>query len=112
MMQEVTEYHPDGDYEKRECVIDEPEGYELFRLTLIDTQRHSHQGKWNKVRQFGVWGANAYFGQGNGVLVREDLAKRMFPVMSLPRTHVSYDEWLKARGLFWSEGRRGEPEAS
>ncbi len=96
MMQELTEYHPAGDYDNCQHIIDEPPGYEIFRTRLVDTRRQSHQGKWNKVRGRGGWEEHAYFGQGNGVLVRKELAERMFPVMALPASGVSYREWAEA----------------
>lgn len=92
-LQEITEYSEKGDYKKPENIIDIPIDYKYFHTILIDTRRHSHQGKWNKVRDKGGWPDNAHFGQGNAFLVHKDIS--MFPVWSLPSVNTSYKDWLE-----------------
>lgn len=93
-LQEITEYSEKGDYNDPEKVIDIPDGYRYFPTILINTRRHSHQGKWNKVRKNGGWPDTAYFGQGNAFLVHKDVS--IFPVWSLPAVGASYEDWLEA----------------
>lgn len=93
-LQEVVEYHPDGNIQKRESVIDPPADYHYFPFMLIDTLRHSHQGKWNKVRKVGGWSENAFFAQGNAIMVKKDLP--LFPLWSLPALNQDHRKWLKA----------------
>ena len=97
-LQEVIKYQVDGIQENAEGIIEEDtiDEYTLHEVMLIDTNRHSHQGKWNKVIIKGGWDHNAFFAQGNAILVRKDIKKQMFPIMSLPGYGISYSDWLKA----------------
>src|SRR2546430_813888 len=47
-LQEVVEYQAEGRVKDRQSIIDPPPDYHYFPYMLIDTLRHSHQGKWNK----------------------------------------------------------------
>ena len=91
-LQEVVEYQGGGRVEERESVIDPPDNYHYFPFMLIDTLRHSHQGKWNKVRKVGGWPESAFFAQGNAILVRKDLP--IFPLWSLPSLSQDYNKWV------------------
>lgn len=93
-LQEITVYDPNGDSQNAKSVIDQPERYEIFPTILLDSRVHAHQGKWDKVRQLGNWRREAFFGQGNAILVRKDILHQMFPVWSLPTPGTSYDDWL------------------
>jgi hypothetical protein len=92
-LQEVVEYQADGHVQDRDSVIDPPKDYHYFPFMLIDTLRHSHQGKWNKVRKAGGWPDNAFFAQGNAILVKKDLP--LFPLWSLPALHQDHRKWVK-----------------
>jgi endonuclease/exonuclease/phosphatase family metal-dependent hydrolase len=98
-LQEYVEFEAGGKYDDRKRAVDRPRNYELIENILIDTRRHSHQGKWDKVRRLGGWNESAYFGQGNAFFVHERM--RRFPIFSLPRTHISYNEW-RSRGKEYS----------
>jgi len=91
-LQEVVEYQADGRVEKKESVIDPPDGYHYYPLMLIDTLRHSHQGKWKKVREVGEWPEEAFFAQGNAILIRQDLPH--FPLWSLPALGQNHEGWV------------------
>lgn len=97
-IQEIAEYEEGGNYQRRKNVLGIPheKNYSFFSNILIDTRRHSHQGKWNKVRKLGGWSDNAYFGQGNAFLISTRLRK--FPIFSLPAASVTYNEWLAGGG--------------
>ena len=95
-LQEVIQFHKKGDHTKPKYGMTVPKGYEIFPFMLIDNRRHSHQGKWDKVRTSGEWDQHTFFAQGNAILVREDFKHQMFPVWSLPAAGVTYDEWLKS----------------
>lgn len=94
-LQEFTEYHPEGLHNQAESIVDQSrfEDYELYPFVLIDTVRHSAQGKWYKVRELGEWEAEAYFGQGNAIMVHRKIVPFTFPVWSLPAKNVTYDKW-------------------
>jgi len=94
-LQEITEYADDGVIEHAERVIDIPEGFSYFPSILVDTRRHSHQGKWDNVRKKGGWSKGAYFGQGNAILVRNDI--KVFPVWSLPDVGIGFEQWQHAK---------------
>jgi len=106
-MQEVTWFDERGDFENPKCVIEEAtvKDYEFTTLTtkLIDTRRHSHQGKWNKIAIQGGWEGEPFLAQGNAMLVHKDVKSQMFPIMSLPKSNVLYSQWLASK-----EGSRKE----
>jgi endonuclease/exonuclease/phosphatase family metal-dependent hydrolase len=91
-LQEVVEYEPRGYDKDRGSVIDPPADYHYFPFMLIDTIRHSHQGKWNKVREIGEWSESAFLAQGNAILVRKDLP--LFPLWSLPALNQDHKRWV------------------
>jgi len=91
-LQEVVEYQAEGRVQDRESVIDPPDDYYYFPFMLIDTLRHSHQGKWNKVRKVGGWPDDAFFAQGNAILVKKDLP--LFPLWSLPCLNQDHERWV------------------
>ena len=72
-LQEIVRYEPDGVVANAVDVVDLEGigrlGYHYWPRWLIDTERHGHQGKWNKVRKQGEWDECAYFAQGNALLV-------------------------------------------
>src|SRR5260221_1350331 len=45
-LQEIVCYESGGKKENAIDVLKRPEGYDFFPHWLIDTERHSHQGKW------------------------------------------------------------------
>jgi len=98
-LQEIVEYEENGVYKKPESVLPVPfKDYDFYPSILIDTRRHSHQGKWDKVRKLGGWRKkNVYFGQGNGILIKKGLNK--FPLFSLPTAKLSYRKWRTDDGL-------------
>ena len=81
-LQEVVRYEENGDEPHSQQIIDVPDNYENFSLWLIDTQHHSHQGKWDKVREEGEWTEDAFFAQGNSILIRKTIP--YFPIYGLP----------------------------
>ena len=97
-LQEVTMYEEHGNKKNAECIIKPTTiiDYDLIDYMLIDTERHSHQGKWNKIIEKGGWDRDAFFAQGNAILVRKDITEQMHPIMSLPGHGVTYTKWLDA----------------
>jgi endonuclease/exonuclease/phosphatase family metal-dependent hydrolase len=85
-LQEVVSYEEHGNAHQAQQVIDVPANYEYFHIWLIDTQHHSHQGKWDKVREEGEWNENAFFAQGNAILIRKSIS--FCPVYGLPDAGV------------------------
>lgn len=81
-LQEVVRYEENGNEPQALHVIDVPKSYEYFPLWLIDTQHHSHQGKWDKVREEGEWAENAFFAQGNAILISKSIS--YCPIYGLP----------------------------
>ena len=73
-LQEVCRYEPDGNEKTAHHVIDKPKEYDYFPHWLIDTQHHSATGKWDKVRAEGEWSDQAFFAQGNAILIKRDRA--------------------------------------
>lgn len=103
-IQEVVEYERYGDTDNVRRIIDDDciSSYDYLYSPLIDTERHSHQGKWHKTRANGVWHCSApdwnctkkpcgedpgecrkvYFAQGNATLIRRDCPS--YPIWELP----------------------------
>jgi endonuclease/exonuclease/phosphatase family metal-dependent hydrolase len=97
-LQEIVEFEANGDAARAQCILNKHEGYDYFPNILIDTLRHSHQGKWNKVRTQGEWtNPNAYFAQGNAFLVSKHLKR--FPLFSLPKANLSFAQWRELGGM-------------
>lgn len=94
-LQEFTQFAETGNANDATDVVECPDGYLRYVVPLIDTDRHSHQGKWNKVRKKGKWKPETYFSQGNAIFVRKDLA--VFPVWSLPSCGVAFERWRDER---------------
>ena len=92
-LQEVVQFQGD---KGKEFIIDVPTGYHYFPHMLIDTIRHSHPRKWNKVRRKGEWPDAAFFAQGNAVLIRKD--QFHFPILALPATNQDHDKWVHPKG--------------
>jgi endonuclease/exonuclease/phosphatase family metal-dependent hydrolase len=86
-LQEVVRYEAAGKRDIADNVLRPPEGYDYFPHWLVDTDRHSHQGKWNKVREQGEWSNEAFFAQGNAILVRKDIPH--FRIYDLPDVEVT-----------------------
>ena len=103
-LQEVVQYHESGNTQKARDVIDCPEDYFFYPFWLIDTHRHSAQGKWDKVRENGDWPPAAYFAQGNAILVRKDVG--LFPIWSLPDVNVLRDD--AQLPAFYRQGEPGQ----
>jgi Metal-dependent hydrolase len=118
MLQEVVRYHPEGDQSRAEHVIDIPDGYDYYTLPLIDTVHHSHQGKWDKVRTKGRWSKEAFFSQGNAILVNTMIPH--FHVFRLPAIDQPTNSFKDAdpmetvkleSGLYFGD-RNTEPRAA
>ena len=95
-LQEVAQFEEKGDYKQPKYVFSIPTDYEIIPTILIDTRRHSHQGKWNIVRNQGEWDTSVispFFGQGNAFLVHKNIKNYMFPMMALPKAGVTFSEW-------------------
>ena len=117
-MQEVVAYSAGGDESEAEHVVKTPDGYHYFPLWLIDTKRHSHQGKWNKVRRLGEWPRDAYFAQGNAILVDKRVPwVHIFglPPLGVPATEFPSSGLVEAvkleSGLYFGD-RNSEPRAA
>jgi endonuclease/exonuclease/phosphatase family metal-dependent hydrolase len=117
-LQEVVRYDENGDKARAQHVIDVPDDYEYFPLWLIDTQHHSHQGKWDKVREIGEWTDDAFYAQGNAILIRKNIP--YFPIYGLPAvgqrhsTSVIRDriEVVKLESGLYFGDRNTEPRAA
>jgi endonuclease/exonuclease/phosphatase family protein len=94
-LQEFTQFAENGMREDAIDVVRCPKGYKPYLLRLIDTDRHSHQGKWSNVREKGGWPLQTYFSQGNAIFVREDVS--VFPVWSLPSCGATFVNWRNER---------------
>lgn len=94
-LQEFTQFATSGRQEDAIDVVTCPTGYIRYPICLIDTDRHSHQGKWNNVRDKGKWPPQTYFSQGNAIFVRSDVS--VFPVWSLPSCEVTFEAWRNER---------------
>ena len=112
-LQEVVEYNKPNEYKKN--IINPPSGYVYSPCILIDTERHPYVSKWRKVQQKGNWPDGSYFGQGNGMLWREDSLH--FPVWSLPKIGILPDsnphvhDGILMSGLYFGD-RNTEPRAA
>ncbi len=69
-VQEIVRYEEDGLVQE---LVAPPEGYCYQSSIAIDTVRQNHPVKWQSIRKTGKWPADAYLGQGNGVLWREGI---------------------------------------
>jgi hypothetical protein len=115
-LQEIVEYARPGELDT--SLIDPPAGYTFSPSILIDSRRHPYVAKWQNAARSGGWPYNTYFGQGLGVLWRDDLAGfRHFPVWSVPgptaqpdgKSHV--EEVILMSGLYFGD-RDTEPRAA
>lgn len=78
-LQEVVQYRDsNGDLID---LIDPPDKYNYYSFPLIDTDRLSFKGKWNKIRRNGGWSPETFFAQGNAILHHKNVAH--VPVCSL-----------------------------
>ena len=97
-MQEVVQYEKEGKSDHPEDLFPNDFfsnlGYRYHFFPLIDTQKHSAQAKWNKIKsgKNSGWDDKAYFAQGNAILVRDDVP--LFPVWSVPKLGISLDEYF------------------
>ena len=98
-LQEVVRYEPHCHLPAAKDVIDPPGGYRWIPFWLIDTIKHGARGKWDKVRKNGGWPRNAFFAQGNAVLIREtdpiEDGIAYYPVLALPERHQSRDRFRR-----------------
>lgn len=62
-------------------IIDPPTSYNYYSFPLIDSDRLSSKGKWDKVKHLGGWRRSTFFAQGNAFLLRKDVPH--FPVWDL-----------------------------
>jgi endonuclease/exonuclease/phosphatase family metal-dependent hydrolase len=115
-LQEVCRYE-DGKDRNPHHVIDAVKDYEYFPHWLIDTQHHSATGKWDKVRAMGEWAGQAFFAQGNAILIKKNIPHfRPFdlpaigqePDVSLPRDRI---EVVKLESGLYLGDRNTEPRA-
>jgi len=90
-LQEVVQYQA-SKQECREEVMIPPDNYYYFPHWLIDTDRHSAQGKWTKVRKAGGWSNEAFFAQGNAILIRKDIPH--FRLYDLPDIQTTVHDIL------------------
>ena len=107
-LQEVVQFHEEGDSQNPKNIFDdgffENLGYRFHFFRLIDTQKFSAQAKWHKIIKKGYWKKNAYFAQGNAILVKNDI--KLFPVWSVPKLDTDLDTYMDVRGSGDLNGRR------
>jgi endonuclease/exonuclease/phosphatase family metal-dependent hydrolase len=98
-LQEIVHYEANGDVAHSQSILDDYTGlgFDYFPHILIDTERHSHQGKWNKVRVAGEWNSNSYLAQGNAFLVGRSV--KHFPIFSLPKSRMTFSDWRAHGGV-------------
>ncbi|MCG8687610.1 MAG: endonuclease/exonuclease/phosphatase family protein [Desulfobacterales bacterium] len=99
-LQEVVQFHEDGDNKNPKNIFPESFfkelGYRFHFFPLIDTQKFSAQAKWVKIKKNGYWNQNAYFAQGNAILVKETM--NLFPVWSIPKLDIKLEKYMEFRG--------------
>ncbi len=85
-LQEIVQYRePKRDDKVHEIIDEPPEGYTYHPFVLIDTKLVSSKAKWDKVFGMTDWDKDAYFAQGNAILVKKEA--RVFPVWDLSDLH-------------------------
>lgn len=93
-LQEIVRWKEPDD-EKINDILDCPEGYRYYPIPLIDSDSLSAQEKWNKVKtlrkkvgdkvvEIVNWHPDAYFEQGNAILLRKDVPH--FPIKDLSKS--------------------------
>jgi endonuclease/exonuclease/phosphatase family metal-dependent hydrolase len=114
-VQEIVRYGRSREHAKD--VIDTPRSYRYFSFPLIDSERLSSKAKWNPVKKLGGWPDKAFFAQGNGILIRNDVVD--LPVWDLSfgakrhggvRRHFIEQVNLES-GLYFGD-RDSEPRAA
>ena len=120
-LQEVVCYEENGDAKSAIHIVDPGadylENYDYLPHWLIDTQHHSATGKWNKARKTGGWPKDAYFAQGNAILIRRTIP--YFRPFDLPAIRQSLNDKINNRiepvklesGLYLGD-RNTEPRAA
>jgi endonuclease/exonuclease/phosphatase family metal-dependent hydrolase len=102
-LQEVVQYQA-SKHTRREDVLVPPDNYYYFAHWLIDTDRHSAQGKWTKVRKAGDWSNEAFFAQGNAILIRKDMPH--FRLYDLPDVQTTVHDIASAEeAKEWDTGQ-------
>ncbi len=69
-VQEIVRYEEEGVLRE---LIEPPDGYCYQSAISIDTKRQDNPVKWTPIREAGGWTADAYLGQGNGLLWQRDI---------------------------------------
>lgn len=100
-LQEVVQYHENGDSKNAKNIFGQDFfkrlGYNFHFFPLIDTKSFSAQQKWVKIKKKGYWNQNAYFAQGNALLVKDEI--KLFPVWGIPKIGVTQEEYMALRGV-------------
>lgn len=118
-LQEVVRYDDKGREENAKEIIDKKEildKYDYYPEWLIDTHHLSAPYKWNKVKKVGKWSKDAFFAQGNAVLIRNDI--KHFPIFHLPginqipQRNRDRIECVKLESGFYFGDRNTEPRAA
>lgn len=114
-LQEVVRYNNSGDDSCADCILDEPEMYDFFFEPLIDTKHYSAPRKWNQVKERGKWSSNAFFAQGNAIMIKKDVSS--FPIFKLPKIDQKsvekvHPEIVKLTAGFYFGDRNTEPRAA
>jgi hypothetical protein len=115
-IQEAVVVHPTGS--DPIVLIDEPDGYTLLNSILIDSDRHPYVEKWQRLERDKLWPSHTYFGQGLGILWRNNKPGfHHFAIWDIPRIdkfpdgkpHV--EEVILMSGLYFGS-RDTEPRAA
>jgi endonuclease/exonuclease/phosphatase family metal-dependent hydrolase len=114
-LQEIVQYKdPNG---KIVDLIDPPGDYKYYSFPLIDTDRLSFKGKWDKVRRLGGWSPETFFAQGNAILYHKNVAH--VPVWSLlsngkfaKRDNRHYVEQVNIESGLYFGDRNTEPRSA
>lgn len=117
-LQEVVCYDDSGNAKEAKDaknILDVPENYSYYFEPLIDTQHYSAPRKWNIVKDRGEWSADAFFAQGNAIMVKKDVPS--FPIFKLPKTgqqskNIVHPEIVKLTAGFYFGDRNTEPRAA
>lgn len=100
-LQEVVQYEEYGNFNNAKNIISSSfllkKGYKFLFTKLIDTIEFSAQRKWHKIRKKNQWKPEAYFAQGNAILVRDDV--KLFPVLGIPSVQTTFDKYRKKKHI-------------
>jgi len=114
-LQEVLRYRTSS--QSVEDIIGPIQGYKYYLFPLIDSDRLSSKAKWNKVKRLGGWPPEAFFAQGNAILLRNDVPH--FPVWDLsassnrrPDVERHFIEQVNLESGLYFGDRNTEPRAA